>query len=144
MIVCFCVACLCLAFYALSLRRGLISGGWEHLAFGAVALAWVVVLVGVLSGRLPLDGDGSDAGGALTKTRKETTVIDRTYRCNLCRLRHEPADLVGIAWETSVALGRDAIRRVPATQAEHHLCLGCLADAGRLAGRVAAEGEVAP
>lgn len=48
-------------------------------------------------------------------------MINRTYKCDLCRDRHEPEDLVGIEWSAGHVISIKHAR-----QTEHHLCQRCI------------------
>lgn len=58
-------------------------------------------------------------------------MIERTYRCNLCRDSHEQGDLIGIRWgntgsrTTLGALIQGWAKDSPANT-EHHLCESCM------------------
>ncbi|MDQ0082871.1 hypothetical protein J2W35_003230 [Variovorax boronicumulans] len=59
-------------------------------------------------------------------------MIDRTYRCNLCRDKHERQDTVGLHWQDWPAKGW--IEK-PSQETENHLCMRCLSSIQALAPR---------
>jgi hypothetical protein len=56
-------------------------------------------------------------------------MIDRAYRCDLCRDIHDPNvdAFYGIYWEGNRQLVERPVRTV-----EHHLCLKCIQDVAAL------------
>lgn len=48
-------------------------------------------------------------------------MIDRTYRCDLCRDIHEPRDLIGLYWAIFNTIDFKRSQR----DVEHHLCFKC-------------------
>lgn len=48
-------------------------------------------------------------------------MIDRSYRCNLCRDAVDPQAMFGLYW---TGVGK-CIERRPPMQVEHHICLAC-------------------
>lgn len=62
-----------------------------------------------------------------------TAMVERNYRCDLCRKAFPPDHLVGIEWVFAPAVNHDVIRVRPAQVVEHHLCGVCLEDVARIA-----------
>ncbi|MNO23668.1 hypothetical protein D3C76_134730 [compost metagenome] len=49
-------------------------------------------------------------------------MIDRTYRCNLCREQHELRDMIGLHWSS----WPKGWAEKPPRETENHLCMKCL------------------
>ncbi len=49
--------------------------------------------------------------------------IDRIYRCNLCRDKHDRGEMVGLHWQDWP--GKGWVER-PSHETENHLCMKCL------------------
>lgn len=52
-------------------------------------------------------------------------MVEKTYRCNLCRDPAPPCELIGFYWKTAIS-GRAVMEMVPISQSEHHLCKVCI------------------
>ena len=59
-------------------------------------------------------------------------MIDRNYRCNLCRDAYPRDELIGLHWKDWPAKGW--IEK-PASQVENHLCVQCLSSLQALTAR---------
>lgn len=58
-------------------------------------------------------------------------MIDKTYRCNLCRDQRPLNHLTGLFWQptgehTSAGRPIEGYVQVPPMDVENHLCLGCV------------------
>jgi hypothetical protein len=63
-------------------------------------------------------------------------MIERTYRCDMCRDGHELSELIQVEWKGGES--RDVLKVAsPIVQSERHLCRNCIADIAAIAIAVA-------
>lgn len=65
-------------------------------------------------------------------------MIERIYKCDLCRDKEEPEALIGLKWG-----GRDDVLMAFSSRStEHHICLRCLYSLQPIAAKLVKDGRL--